>query len=83
MVANNSSKMSGSHREATTKEHTRREQLAKYFYDISKIICAGMVVGIFPSLLSGESVHISVWSLSLGTFATIVFALMTNRVLTY
>ena len=75
--------MSGSHREATTTEHTRREQLAKFFYDIAKIICAGMVVGAFPTLLGGESLAIAICSLVLGTIATISSAIIANRVLTY
>ena len=40
------------------KNKVRRETLAKYLYDLSKVTFTGLVVGSFATLFSKESVNI-------------------------
>lgn len=76
-------KMSGSHREAHTKEQSRRELLAKYCYDLSKIVFATMVVGTFTAMFGEGDSLTDLWRFLIGGLATILLAMTANRTLTY
>lgn len=62
------------------REKVRREKLAGYLYDVSKLIVGGMVIG---TIVTGND--ISIWLKLLiaviGFFAAYIFAQIANRIL--
>ena len=62
------------------REKVRREKLAGYLYDVSKLIVGGMVIG---TIVTGND--ISIWLKLLiaviGIFAASIFAQIANRIL--
>lgn len=64
-----------------TRDSTRREKLAGYFYDLSKLTFAGIVIGIIVPLLS-ESDNIAMWVAALlGIILTVSSAMLANKIL--
>jgi uncharacterized membrane protein YjjP (DUF1212 family) len=71
------------------KEHTttqernqaRREKLAGYFYDLSKVIFAGLVIGGITPLFGDDKSNINWITVALGSFVTYIFAFLANRIL--
>ena len=82
-MTNNNTPQSGSQRTKTDKEKTRREQLAKYLYDVSKIFVAGMILVNITPLISGDFTWVNVVSFVFGILTAIPFAWIANRVLIY
>ena len=60
----------------------RREKLAAYFYDLSKLTFAGLVLGVFSTLVPGGELNGSAYVItSFGTLATIWMACIANNLL--
>lgn len=59
---------------------TRREKLAGYFFDLSKLSFAGLVIGSLSPIFSGSSFG---WfngaALACGAIATLAFAIIGNK----
>lgn len=73
----------GSSRDVKEKEHTRRELLAKYLYDVSKLFIATMfIVNIVP-LFRGDVSVPDVMATVLGFLSAILIAWFANRLLIY
>lgn len=64
-------------------EKTRKEKLGGYFYDLSKLIFAGLVLGGLSPIFSGNNIEGNWIFIVLGSFATYLTAFFANRVLKY
>jgi len=70
-----------SRKERKEKNKVRREKLAGYFFDISKLSFTGLVVGVLLPLIS-NSQDISIWIAAvMGLLLTISAALLANNIL--
>lgn len=60
----------------------RREMLAGYFFDLSKLMCSGVVVGGLSPLFTGDEMGIfNYLCISFGIMATVLFAYFGNEIL--
>lgn len=67
--------------EMKKRDATRREKLAGYFFDLSKLIFAGMVIGLILPLLS-ETENAKMWIIAVfGIILTTLSALLANKIL--
>lgn len=65
-------------KERKEKDNTRREKLAGYFFDLSKLVFAALVLGGITPLFTNVSNEINWPTIVLGIFSTYNFA---NRIL--
>ena len=68
-------------KEVKEKDRTRREKLAGYFFDTSKLILAGVVIGGITPLYSGNTREINFYVIIVGIIATILLAWIANKIL--
>lgn len=69
-------------REAKEKNKNRRDKLASYFFDLSKLIFAGLVIGGVTPLFTHTTDDGMNWlTVVLGFFSTYIFAFFANRIL--
>ena len=67
--------------EMKKRDATRREKLAGYFFDLSKLIFAGMVIGLILPLLS-DTENAKMWIIAVfGIILTTLSDLMANKIL--
>ncbi len=59
----------------------RKEKLAGYIYDLSKLVFAGLVVGGLTPLFSHANNSINWWLMGGGVVVTLVLASLANRLL--
>lgn len=60
----------------------RREMLAGYFFDLSKLMCSGVVVGGLSPLFTGDEMGIfNYLCIGFGSTATVLFAYFDNEIL--
>ncbi|EJX00303.1 hypothetical protein, membrane [gut metagenome] len=67
--------------EARKKNDMRREKLAGYFFDLSKLIFAGIVIGGLTPVFSSSTNEISWETIVIGVITTYIFASLANRIL--
>lgn len=77
----NFSKMQEEKKERKEKDNTRREKLAGYFFDLSKLVFAALVLGGITPLFTNVSNEINWTTIVLGIFSTYIFANFANRIL--
>ena len=70
-------------RDEKDKMKSRKEKLADYFYDLSKLIFAAMVLGGMSSLYTGDFQPYTVYVIFAGAVFTYVTAYSANRILKY
>ncbi|MBU8982132.1 hypothetical protein [Phocaeicola vulgatus] len=63
------------------KNKTRREKLAGYFFDLSKLSFAGLVIGVVIPLYSDLSNENNWYSICTGILLTIISAVFANKIL--
>lgn len=63
-----------------TRDSTRREKLAGYFYDLSKLIFAALVLGGITPIFTNDT-DVNWITVCAGIFATYIFANFANRIL--
>ena len=64
------------------RKQKRREMLAGYFFDLSKLMCSGVVVGGLSPLFTGDEMGIfNYLCISFGIAATVLFAYFGNEIL--
>lgn len=63
------------------KDGQRRDRLAGYFFDLSKLIFAGFVIGGITPLFTAADNEINWCTVILGSFSTYIFAFLANRIL--
>lgn len=67
--------------ERKERDNTRREKLAGYFFDLSKLCFAGMVIGVISPLFSNIE-DVKMWFVTLfGIVLTTLSALLANKIL--
>lgn len=67
--------------EMKKRDATRREKLAGYFFDLSKLIFAGMVIVLILPLLS-DTENAKMWIIAVfGIILTTLSALLANKIL--
>ena len=59
----------------------RRENLAKYFYDLSKLSFAGLVIGVVIPLYSNITDANNWYAATTGIILTTISALLANKIL--
>lgn len=62
---------------------SRKEKLADYFYDLSKLIFTAMVLGGMSSLYTGEVKPYTIYVVIAGIVLTYITAFSANRILKY
>lgn len=68
-------------KEVREKDKTRREKLAGYFFDLSKLSFAGIVISIILPLFSNVG-DVKMWIAALfGITLTVLSALLANKIL--
>ena len=67
--------------ETKEKDKTRREKLAGYFFDLSKLCFAGLVDGVVIPLYSDMSNENNWYSVCTGIILTIMSAYLANKIL--
>lgn len=67
--------------ENNDKKQTRREKLAGYFYDISKLTYAALVLGGIVLVLTKTNVRINILAIVFGILMSYVFAYFANKIL--
>ena len=70
-------------RDEKDKTKSRKEKLADYFYDLSKLIFAAMVLGGMSSLYTGDFKPFILYIMSAGMALTYITAFLANRILKY
>lgn len=68
-------------KEVKEKDKVRREKLAGYFFDLSKLIFAALVLGGITPLFTNVTNGINWSTIILGTISTYMFANFANRIL--
>lgn len=69
-------------RETAQKDKTRKEKLAGYFFDLSKLSFAGLVIGGLVSIKSDNADHaIDIYRVIVGCLLTVLSARMANLIL--
>ena len=68
-------------KEIKEKDRTRREKLAGYFFDLSKLSFAGLVIGVVIPLYSDLSNENNWYSICTGIILTIISAVLANKIL--
>lgn len=77
----NFAKQQEERRETNERNKARRDKLAGYFFDLSKLIFAGLVIGGITPLFSQESEGINWITIITGVCTTYIFAFLANRIL--
>lgn len=70
-------------RDEKDKMKTRKEKLTGYFYDLSKLIFAGLVLGGIVPVFTDGTYSPKLWILIAGCLATYLTAFLANRILKY
>lgn len=81
MYMGNWSEKQEAKKEGKEKDKTRREKLAGYFFDLSKLIFAALVLGGITPLFTNAANEINWSTLILGVISTYMFANFANRIL--
>lgn len=68
-------------KEGKEKDKLRREKLAGYFFDLSKLIFAALVLGGLSPIFGIEYNIIDIVKLILGIISTVTFAIFANKIL--
>lgn len=68
-------------KEGKEKDKTRREKLAGYFFDLSKLSFAGLVIGIVIPLYSNITDENNWYAIITGIILTTISALLANKIL--
>ena len=67
--------------EIKKKNDTRKEKIAGYFFDLSKLSFAGMVIGSMTPMFTNIDNGVNWYSTILGVITSYVFAFFANRIL--
>lgn len=68
-------------KEKKEKDKTRREKLAGYFFDLSKLVFAALVLGGITPLFSDVDMQVNWITVALGIFSTYFLAFFANKIL--
>ena len=68
-------------KEVKEKDRVRREKLASYFYDSSKLVLAGVVIGGLTPIYTQQTEEVNLGVILMGSVATILLAWIGNKIL--
>ena len=68
-------------KEVKEKDKVRREKLASYFYDASKLVLAGVVIGGLTPVYTNNAEVVNLGVILIGSVATILLAWIGNKIL--
>ena len=68
-------------KEVKEKDKVRREKLASYFYDSSKLVLAGVVIGGFTPIYTDNTEVVNLGVILIVSVATILLAWIGNKIL--
>lgn len=68
-------------KEARSWDKTVKETLAKYFFDLSKLVFTAIVLGGFVPIFTNEYVAVNCMVVGCGTFVSVCFAIFGYRIL--
>ena len=68
---------------AEKRNDVRKEKLAGYFFDLSKLVFGGLVVGGVSPMFIGDESHIDITMFVMGLISTFALAYTSNRILKY
>ena len=66
---------------ARERDHQRRDRLAGYFYDMSKLSFAGLVIGVITPLFTDEGGEANLSVIITGLVLTVLSAMLANKIL--
>lgn len=67
--------------EVIKKNDVRKEKIAGYFFDLSKLSFAGMVIGGITPLFTNTDNEVNYFTSLIGLASTYIFAFTANRIL--
>jgi hypothetical protein len=67
--------------EVRKKNDVRKEKIAGYFFDLSKLSFAGMVIGGITPLFTNTDNEVNYFTSFIGLVSTYIFAFTANRIL--
>lgn len=67
--------------EVRKKNDVRKEKIAGYFFDLSKLSFAGMVIGGITPLFTNTDNEVNYFTSLIGLVSTYIFAFTANRIL--
>lgn len=68
-------------KERKEKDKVRKEKLSSFFFDVAKLIIAGIVIGGIAPLNSSDYLNVNYSVVIFGTIASIFFAWIGNKIL--
>ena len=68
---------------AEKRNDVRKEKLAGYFFDLSKLVFGGLVVGGVSPMFIGDESHIDITMFVMGLISTFALAYTSNSILKY
>lgn len=68
-------------KEKQEKDNSRRDKLAGYFFDLSKLVFAALVLGGLTPIFADVDAHISWGTVLMGVLSTFFLAFFANRIL--
>lgn len=68
-------------KEIKEKDKVRKEKLAGYFYDLSKLSFAGLVIGVILPIFSNSNDENNWYAIVVGIVLTSLSALLANKIL--
>lgn len=80
-IMGNFSNLQERKKEVKEKDKVRREKLAGYFFDLSKLIFAALVLGGITPIFVDAEAKTNLVTILLGSFSTYIFAALANRTL--
>ncbi len=83
MAVSGNTQHTGSQRDVKDKERNRRDRLAAYLYDVSKLLIGTTFLSNILPLSHGQYTLTDLLVFVFGAVAAIIFAYMGNKLLTY
>lgn len=68
-------------KEHKEKDKVRKEKLASFFFDVAKLIIAGIVIGGITPIYSNDYINVNYLVVIFGTVAAVFFAWIGNKIL--
>lgn len=68
-------------KEVKEKDKVRKEKLASFFFDVAKLIIAGIVIGGITPMYNNDYLNVNYLVVIFGTIAAVFFAWIGNKIL--
>ena len=81
VIMGNWEKQQEARKEIKERDKVRKEKLASYFFDLSKLSFAGLVIGVVLPIFSDASDENNWYAVVIGVVLTTLSALLANKIL--